>query len=255
MFEPVPQKPLSRVENYLAALALLYAPCVPPQPLSRVEAYLNYMLEEGLAFQKNGYFYNGKFYEDEEHTIEMEPNTSTIYFDNPTGRIYRWNGTDYIAVSGGSMVAGRFLSGWNCVTGLPITNPQDNPYPYHPGDYYIINTVAGSGGTNLKPAGSQYEHDVPSTTPFPSDEIPEVNDFVFYDGTYWKLIQNRNPTITIDQVLNPLSENAVSSKAVYNYLLSNYIAAQSGMDFEDFSYEDQNGDTGKIRLYAKVTPD
>ena len=46
MFEPVPQKPLSRVENYLAALALLYAPCVPPQPLSRVEAYLKYMLEK-----------------------------------------------------------------------------------------------------------------------------------------------------------------------------------------------------------------
>ena len=33
---------------------------------------------------------------------------------------------------------GRFLSGWNCVTGLAETDPDINPYPYKAGDYYVV---------------------------------------------------------------------------------------------------------------------
>ena len=39
---------------------------------------------------------------------------------------------------------GRFLSAWNCVTGLPSTNPIENPYPYKAGDYFIVSTTVES---------------------------------------------------------------------------------------------------------------
>lgn len=41
---------------------------------------------------------------------------------------------------------GRFLSLWNCITGLPETDPIEDPYYYKAGDYYIIGTV-GSADT------------------------------------------------------------------------------------------------------------
>lgn len=31
---------------------------------------------------------------------------------------------------------GRYLSEWNCVTGLAMTNPTYSPYPYRTGDYF-----------------------------------------------------------------------------------------------------------------------
>lgn len=37
---------------------------------------------------------------------------------------------------------GRYLSNWNCKTGLPTTNPGTLPYELKPGDYYIISQLA-----------------------------------------------------------------------------------------------------------------
>ncbi len=36
---------------------------------------------------------------------------------------------------------GRFLSNWNCVTGLPSTQPATLPYIYNTGDYYLIGNI------------------------------------------------------------------------------------------------------------------
>ena len=47
----------------------------------------------------------------------------------------------------------RFLSTWNCVTGLPVTNPANMPFIYKNGDYYIIGTV--SEEENYKPNGDR----------------------------------------------------------------------------------------------------
>ena len=33
---------------------------------------------------------------------------------------------------------GRYLSNWNCKTGLPTTEPEETPYPYKSGDYFIV---------------------------------------------------------------------------------------------------------------------
>lgn len=36
---------------------------------------------------------------------------------------------------------GKFLSNWNSVTGKPETNPENMPYSYTAGDYYLINQI------------------------------------------------------------------------------------------------------------------
>lgn len=74
---------------------------------------------------------------------------------------------------------GRFLSLWNCVTGMPLTNPSGYPYQYHTGDFFIVHIT---GETNYVPSGSTYEG-VPSTTVYTGDI--KVNDTLFYDGTSW----------------------------------------------------------------------
>lgn len=44
---------------------------------------------------------------------------------------------------------GRFLSAWNCVLGLPSTNPLESPYPYKAGDYYVVSTTVESALDNV----------------------------------------------------------------------------------------------------------
>jgi len=44
---------------------------------------------------------------------------------------------------------GRYLSTWNCVLGLPSTNPLESPYPYKSGDYYVVSTTVESALDNV----------------------------------------------------------------------------------------------------------
>ncbi len=58
-------------------------------------------LVKGLGGTTEGYFYEGKFYEDAQHTKEIEPIKGQLYFDNDTNRMYIYNGTDFLPISGG----------------------------------------------------------------------------------------------------------------------------------------------------------
>ena len=46
-----------------------------------------------------GYYYNSKFYRDEEHSDEITPAAGIIYVDLPTNKTYRWGGTAYVVIS------------------------------------------------------------------------------------------------------------------------------------------------------------
>ena len=74
---------------------------------------------------------------------------------------------------------GRFLSIWNCSTGLPTTNPTKLPYTYKTGDYYRVGAV---GDTNYKPTGSSYTGSASTTV---ETEDIEVGCVYYYDGTNW----------------------------------------------------------------------
>ena len=46
-----------------------------------------------------GYLHNGKFYEDDEYTEEITPESGKIYVDLSTDKTYRWGGSTYVVIS------------------------------------------------------------------------------------------------------------------------------------------------------------
>lgn len=65
-------------------------------PESQLPSYVDDVIE--------GYYFENKFYEDVEHTIEITAEKGKIYVDLTTdpSRCYRWSGSTYIQVGGGS---------------------------------------------------------------------------------------------------------------------------------------------------------
>lgn len=101
---------------------------------------------------------------------------------------------------------GRFLSVWNSSTGLPDTNPVENPYLYKPGDYYIVGTVAASGANNYRPNGTQFVIGTASTT-VETEEVSK-NDTYIYDGVNWILQLDSQKTVTFATIAGQPSDNA-----------------------------------------------
>ena len=103
--------------------------------------------------------------------------------------VYNWQRID--VQPGGSR--GRFLSLWDCATGLAVTNPPISPYEYKTGDYFIVSNVSAS--TNYKPDGTQYVIGTASTAVETSAVF--VDDTYFFDGTTWKLQNTSNDIKTL----------------------------------------------------------
>ena len=105
----------------------------------------------------------------------------------------------------------RFLSTWDCTTGLPSTDPVDDPYDYRIWDYYIVSVV---GSTNYRPYWDTYVAWVASTT-VETDTV-KVNDWYLYDWQHWILQKQNQITINIDTALSTTSTNAVENRAITN---------------------------------------
>lgn len=98
----LPKYPTTNVEEYLAKLALdngadldTNIPGSHPQngdlpeyPTTNVEEYLAWFTMNGLGKPTLGYFYEGKFYKDPEHTEEIAPKEGNLYFDANSGLMY-----------------------------------------------------------------------------------------------------------------------------------------------------------------------
>lgn len=91
---------------------------------------------------------------------------------------------------------GRYLSSWNCATGLAGTNPPESPYEYTTGDYFIVGTVATGGASNYKPNGSSYVTGQASTTV--ETNTVAVNDTYLYDGTNWTLLKTGSTVTSVN---------------------------------------------------------
>lgn len=100
---------------------------------------------------------------------------------------------------------GKFLSIWLANLGKPTTEPTTSPYNYSVGDYFIVGTVAASGGTNYRPNGSQYIIGSTSTT-VETAEVAE-GDVYYYDGTKWILQANTQKEITFANIAGQPSDN------------------------------------------------
>lgn len=105
---------------------------------------------------------------------------------------------------------GRYLALWNCATGLAQSNPQQSPYTYKTGDYFIIGTIATGGGTNYRPTGSSYTTGVASTVVETEDVA--VNDVYYYDGTNWSLQINTQKEVSFGSIAgNPYDNTDLAS--------------------------------------------
>lgn len=108
---------------------------------------------------------------------------------------------------------GRFLSVWNCATGLAETNPPESPYTYKAGDYFVVGTVSSAvPAVNYKPDGSSYTTGVASTT-VETNEV-SVNDTYIYDGTVWKLQSNAQKTVAFSALAGSPYDNTNLSNAL-----------------------------------------
>lgn len=102
MMVSIPEYPNSRFENYMGELVGQESAELPPYPMSRGEAYLDWLVKHGTKGGfVSGYFYNGQFYEDAEHTKLITPEENTLYLDSDTGIMYRYKDGQYSSVSGG----------------------------------------------------------------------------------------------------------------------------------------------------------
>lgn len=107
---------------------------------------------------------------------------------------------------------GRFLSIWNCTTGLAETNPPESPYTYRTGDYFLVGTVSSATpAVNYKPDGSSYTTGVASTT-VETDTV-KVNDIYVYDGTNWKLQINSQRDVVFSGITGSPYDNTALSNA------------------------------------------
>ena len=106
---------------------------------------------------------------------------------------------------------GRYLSSWNCATGLAATNPPESPYIYKTGDYFIVGTI-DEGGTNYKPSGTQYVSGTASTTV--ESKIVNVNDTYLFDGTNWTLLKTSSTVTSVNGqtgAVNTIDDNSTTS--------------------------------------------
>ena len=107
---------------------------------------------------------------------------------------------------------GRFLSLWNCATGLAQSNPPESPYTYKSGDYFIVGTVASGSGTNYRPSGSSYTTGVASTV-VETQEV-SVDDVYYYDGTQWRLQVNTQKTLAFVNIAGDPYDNTALASAL-----------------------------------------
>ena len=124
---------------------------------------------------------------------------------------------------------GRYLSSWNCATGLAGTNPPQSPYEYTTGDYFIVGTVASSGGTNYRPNGSSYVTGQASTTV--ESSAVAVNDTYLYDGTSWTLLKTGSTVTSVNGEIGDVQIKTIDGNSIMgsgNLELSTYLPYPAG---------------------------
>ena len=101
---------------------------------------------------------------------------------------------------------GQFLAIWDCDT--HIARYLTDGFKYQAGNYFIIGSVAGEGGTNYMPEGAMYPGFIVT------QEDVKVSDMFFYDGAHWIYLANHERSIAVDADLDINSSNPVENKTV-----------------------------------------
>lgn len=109
---------------------------------------------------------------------------------------------------------GRYLSEWNCATGLSVTAPTTASYAFQTGDYYIVSIVAQDDNPNYKPYGTYYTG--------VASEVVETEDVTIgstyvFDGTNWILRSNEDtPKVNFGSIVGEPTDNLLLAEALGN---------------------------------------
>ena len=104
---------------------------------------------------------------------------------------------------------GRFLSLWDCETGMPISFPLATPYNYQTWDYFLVENVDTT--TNYRPNGVQYTGTASTTVE--TDEV-EVWDLYIYDWAVWLLQINHGKSVSFANLAGQPSDNTALANAL-----------------------------------------
>ena len=104
---------------------------------------------------------------------------------------------------------GRFLSLWDCETGMPISFPLATPYNYQTWDYFLVENVDTT--TNYRPNGVQYTGTASTTVE--TDEV-EVWDLYIYDWAVWLLQINHGKSVSFANLAGQPSDNTALATAL-----------------------------------------
>lgn len=142
---------------------------------------------------------------------------------------------------------GRFLSTWDCSTGLAGTTPTTLPYTYNTGDYFIVSVVGESN--NKKPSGNSY-------TGAASEEAEtgsvSVNDTYLYDGTNWTLLHGADRTVSFSAIAGQPSDNTNLAAALNAKVTAN--ADITGATKTKITYDSKGLVTAGADLEASDIP-
>lgn len=141
-------------------------------PSSQLPSYVDDVLE--------GYYYNGEFYEDDQHTQTMSPSSSKIYVDLHTNVTYRWGGENvgYVEISSSLALgetAGTAYEGSKGKANADAILAIQRNYVKASDDFTEGQILIGNTGRNAGSSGKSFVTSIPSV-----------------------IISTSNPTTTID---------------------------------------------------------
>lgn len=99
----------------------------------------------------------------------------------------------------------RYLSDWNCATGLPVTAPPSGRQSYESGDFYEISVIAESGQNNYMPDGTEYVEGHASTV-IEEHEVAIGYRYI-YDGYVWTLRDEKGKEVSVKQLVGDPKTN------------------------------------------------
>ena len=104
----------------------------------------------------------------------------------------------------------RFLSLWDCSTGMPISFPSTQlPFEYESWDHFLVETVDST--TNYRPSWTEYVGTASQTV---ETADVEVWDVYIYDGTTWLLQINHDKTVSFANIAWQPSDNQALAQAL-----------------------------------------
>lgn len=90
----IPDYPITDVEKYLNMI-LTDEGEIPDYPNTRIEKYLYAIMLNGIGKSIKGYYYDGQFYADIDHTQLITPQAGKIYYDLGGGGYLFYNGSSF----------------------------------------------------------------------------------------------------------------------------------------------------------------